>query len=148
MKGWYFVDGVCLHISMWFTYTMMTSWKHFGRYWCFVQGIHRSPVNSHHKGQWRGALMFSLICAWINGWVNNREAGDLRRHRAHYDVIVMQGIMIHVVCAIILCCVVPMNTKLIICLNVRFYLQDREPNYQIPWKSTGGMVEIKSSKLW
>ena len=38
------------------------------------------------KGQWRGALMFSLICAWINGWVNNREAGDLIRHRAHYDV--------------------------------------------------------------
>ena len=52
-------------------------------------GIHRSPVNSSHKGQWRGALMFSLICAWINGWVNNLEAGDLRRHRAHYDVIVM-----------------------------------------------------------
>ena len=51
--------------------------------------IHRSPVNSSHKGQWRGALMFSLICAWINGWVNNREAGDLRRHRAHYDVIVL-----------------------------------------------------------
>ena len=32
---------------------------------------------------------FSLICAWINGWVNNREAGDLRRHCAYYDVIVM-----------------------------------------------------------
>ena len=44
---------------------------------------------STHKGQWRGALMFSLICAQINGWVNNREVGDLRRHRAHYDVIVM-----------------------------------------------------------
>ena len=42
-----------------------------------------------HNGQWRGALMFSLICARINGWVNNREAGDLRRHRVHYDVIVM-----------------------------------------------------------
>ena len=42
-----------------------------------------------HKGQWRGALMFSLICAWINGWVNNREAGDLRRHCAHYDITVM-----------------------------------------------------------
>ena len=42
-----------------------------------------------HKGQWRGALMFSLICAWINGWVNNREAGDLRRDRVHYDVTVM-----------------------------------------------------------
>ena len=46
-------------------------------------------VNSPHKGQWRGALMFSLICVWMNGWVNSREAGDLRRHRDHYDVIVM-----------------------------------------------------------
>ena len=45
--------------------------------------------NSPHKGQWRGALMFSLIYAWINDWVNNREAGDLRRQRDHYDVIVM-----------------------------------------------------------
>ena len=78
-------------------------WKHFPRYWPFVRGIHRWPVNSPHKGQWRGALTFSLICAWVNGWVNTREAGDLRchragydvtvisltRHRAHYDVIVM-----------------------------------------------------------
>ena len=64
-------------------------WKHFPRYWPFVRRIHRSPVNSPHKGQWRGALMFSLICARINGWVNNDEAGDLRRHRVHYDVIVM-----------------------------------------------------------
>ena len=32
------------------------------------------------------ALMFSLTCTWLMGWVNNREAGDLRRHRAHYDV--------------------------------------------------------------
>ena len=64
-------------------------WKHFPCHWPFVRGIHRSPVNSLHKGQWGGALMFSLICAWINGWVNNREAGDLRCHRAHYDVTVM-----------------------------------------------------------
>ena len=64
-------------------------WKHFTRYWPFVRGIHRSTVNSSHKGQWRGALVFSSICAWINGWVNNREAGDLRHHLAHYDVIVM-----------------------------------------------------------
>ena len=64
-------------------------WKHFLRYWPFVRGIHRSPVNSPHKGQWRAALMSSLICAWINGWVNNREAGDLRRHRTNYDVTVM-----------------------------------------------------------
>ena len=64
-------------------------WKHFPRHWLFVQGIHRSLVNSPHKGQWRGALMFSLICAIINGWVNNREDGDLRCHRAHCDVTVM-----------------------------------------------------------
>ena len=63
--------------------------KHFPRYWPFMRVIHRSSVNSPHKGQWRGALMFSLICVWINGWVNNREAGDLRRYSAHYDVIVM-----------------------------------------------------------
>ena len=49
----------------------------------------RSPVNLPHKGQWRGALMFSLIYAWMNDWVNNREAGDLRRQHGHYDVIVM-----------------------------------------------------------
>ena len=61
----------------------------FPRYWPFVRGIHRSPVNSPHKGQWRGALMFSLICVWIIGWVNNREAGDMRRYRANYDVIAM-----------------------------------------------------------
>ena len=64
-------------------------WKHFSRYWRLVWGIPRLPVNSPHIGQWRGALMFSLICARINGWANNREAGDFRRHRAHYDVIVM-----------------------------------------------------------
>ena len=61
----------------------------FPRYRPFVRAIHRSPVISPRKGQWRGALMFSLIWVWINGWVNNREAGDLRRHRAHCDVIVM-----------------------------------------------------------
>ena len=64
-------------------------WKHFPRHWPFVRGIHRSPMNSPHKGQWRGALMFSLICARLNGWVNNREAGDLRRHGVHYDITVM-----------------------------------------------------------
>ena len=65
-------------------------WKHFLHYWLFVQGILRSPVNSPHKGQWCRALMLSLICALMNnGWVNNREAGDLRCHHAHCDVIVM-----------------------------------------------------------
>ena len=64
-------------------------WKYFPRYWPLVWGIHRSPLNSPHKGQWRGALTLSLIRAWVNDGMNNREAGDLRHHRAHYDVIVM-----------------------------------------------------------
>ena len=51
----------------------------------------RSPVNSPHKGQWRGVLMFTLICARINGWVNNREAGDLRPNRAHYGVMLLHA---------------------------------------------------------
>ena len=70
-------------------YDDVIKWKHSPHYRPFVWGIHRWPVNSPHKGQWRRALMFSLICAWINGWVNNREAGDLRRHHTHYDVTVM-----------------------------------------------------------
>ena len=61
----------------------------FRRYWALVRGIKRSPVNSLKKSQWRGALMFSLICAWTNSRENIRGVGDLRRHRAHYDVTVM-----------------------------------------------------------
>ena len=64
-------------------------WKHFARYWPFVRGIHRSPVNLPHKGQWRGALKFSLICAWTNTLANSGDTGYLKRHRAHYDVIAM-----------------------------------------------------------
>ena len=65
-------------------------WKHFSRYWPFVRGIHRSPVNSPLKGQLRGALMFSLICVWIDG-LSKQEGDDLRRCRSHYDVTVMLG---------------------------------------------------------
>ena len=64
-------------------------WNPLPRYWPSVRGIRRSPVNSPHKGQSCWVLMFSLICACTNDWVNNRDAGDLRRHRAHYDVTVM-----------------------------------------------------------
>ena len=72
-----------------FVHDDVIKWKHFLRYWLFVRGIHRSPVNSNHKGQWRGALMFYFICRWTNGWANHRDAGDLRRHRTHYGVTVM-----------------------------------------------------------
>ena len=51
-------------------------WKHFPRYWPFVRGNHRIFD-----------ILFDLRLK--NGWVNNRETGDLRRHRAHYDVTVM-----------------------------------------------------------
>ena len=64
-------------------------WKYFPRNWSFVRGVHRSPVTSPNKGQWRGALMFSLICAWKSGLETPWDG--LRRHRAHYDVRVMSA---------------------------------------------------------
>ena len=73
-----------------FSHDVAIKWKHFPHYWPFVRGIHCSPVNSPHKGQWRGALMFSLIFTWTNGWVNNWDKGDLGWHHAHYDVTVMR----------------------------------------------------------
>ena len=73
-ERWYFVS---YHVATW--------WRHqtqaFFALLVICGGIHRPPGNSPHKGQWRGTLMFSLICAWIN----NGDAGDLRRHGAHYD---------------------------------------------------------------
>ena len=107
----------------WQLHEDIIKWKYFLRYRPFVRGIHQSPVNSPHKGQWRGALMFSLVCAWTNDWVNNRDADDLRRHRvlmfslicarmndwvnnrevgdlrrnpAHYDVTVIYIINLHI----------------------------------------------------
>ena len=73
----------------WCIHDDVIKWKDFPRYWPFVRRIHRSPVNSPHKGRWRRPLMFSLICAWIDGWANSHEGGDLRRHRVHYNVILM-----------------------------------------------------------
>ena len=72
----------------WHTTSMRSWWCHQMETFSPLLAIW-SPVNSPHKGQWRGALMFSFICVWINGWVNNREAGDLRRYHSHYDIIVM-----------------------------------------------------------
>ena len=70
-----------------------SSWRHPMKTFSAVPAIcaGNSPVTGEFpvQSQWRGDLMFSLICAWINGWVNNREAGDLRHHRTHYDVPVM-----------------------------------------------------------
>ena len=79
------------------------------------------PVNSPHKGQWRGALMFSLICTWINGWVNNREAGDLRHYRVHNDVIVMNTMAI----------TIPYHTILLISCYVISIIKNREKYFQV-----------------
>ena len=80
------IDGLAPYITRpSTTHDDIIKWKHFPRYWPFVQGFHRSQVNSPHKGQWRGALM----CTWTNNWVNNRGASDLRHHYTHYDVTVM-----------------------------------------------------------
>ena len=63
---YHFIQITAIHL-----HDHVIKWKHFQRYWPFLRGIHRSPVNSPHKGQCRGALMFSLDCAWTNDWVNN-----------------------------------------------------------------------------
>ena len=62
---------------------IVTKWKYFKRYWPFVRGIYRSPMDSPHKGQWRGVLKFSLICAWTNGsarWWFVKSSRLLWRH--------------------------------------------------------------------
>ena len=49
-------------------------WKHSPPYWPFVRGIHWPLVNSLHKGQWRGAMMFSMICVLIK-WLRKQSFG-------------------------------------------------------------------------
>ena len=83
--GWWDRCRICI---VWWRH----KWRHFPRYWAFVWGIHRPPVNSSHKGQCSGALMFSFICAWTNNWVNNRDAGDLRRTRFWWALFHLQSI--------------------------------------------------------
>ena len=80
------IRGQCVHSGR---YDDVIICKHFPRYRPFVRGIHRSPVNFPRKGQWRGAFMFSFNYACTNGWVNDHDTGDLRRHRIHYYVTIM-----------------------------------------------------------
>ena len=88
-KVWSFVVDCVLGTANSGCHDDVIKWKHFLRYWPLVREIHQSPVNSPHKDQWRGVLMYSLICVWTNGWANNGEAAALGRHRAHYYIIVM-----------------------------------------------------------
>ena len=96
-KWWFDTEQVTSHYQhqwSWWRHQMET----FSALLALCAGNSPVPVNSPHKGQWRRALMFSLIYAWIKDWVNNREAGDLRRHRGHYDVIVMWSNSIMHIC--------------------------------------------------
>ena len=72
-----------------FCHKDVIKWKHLPRYWPYVRGIHRSQVNSYTKASDAELWCFLFICAWTNVWVYNRNAGDLRRHRAQNDVIVI-----------------------------------------------------------
>ena len=65
MKDWTCAQTTIIHGDV-------IKWKHFPRYWPFVRGIQRWLVNSPHKGQWRGALMFSLICT-LNKRLNKQS---------------------------------------------------------------------------
>ena len=91
-KPWY--SAGCYHSHLTYRESETTWWRHqmetFSASLAICEGNSPVPVKSPPKGQWRGAFRFSLICVWINGWVNNREAGYLRRYPAHYDVIVMK----------------------------------------------------------
>ena len=89
LNQYHLLSGMLFITPLVFIHDDVIKWKHFPRYWAFLRGIRRSPVNSPHKGQGRGALVFSLICAWANGWANHRGAGDLWRRCAHYNVTVM-----------------------------------------------------------
>ena len=97
------------------------------RYLPFVRGVHRSPVISPHKGQWRGTLMFSLICAWINGWVNNREADDLWPHRPHYDVTSRY------------------RANLTSYAVLEFEKHNRTPLYSISWNGTSNNIFVQNA---
>ena len=59
-----------------------------------MRGIHRWPVKFPSKRPVTRSFGVSLIYAWTNGWVNNGDDGGLRRHRAHYDVVVMYFISV------------------------------------------------------
>ena len=123
-SGW---STDCLWTQNMYIHDDVIKWKHIQRYWPFVRGIHRSPVNSPHKSQWRGALMFSLICAWTNGWVNN-HAGDLRRHCAKYDVTICGNWSGY-------------NHRDLICTHTFFILYQVFPDHLLPTVQAGTWTE-------
>ena len=74
-------------LPLWWRHQMET----FSALLSLCEGNSPAAGNSPHKGQWRGALVFSWIWAWTSGWANNRDSGYLRHNGTHYDITVMQG---------------------------------------------------------
>ena len=70
--------------NSWWSHQMET----FSAILAICAGIHQGPLAQRPVTR---SFDVSLICAWLKGWVNNREAGDLIRHRAHYDFTVMMN---------------------------------------------------------
>ena len=113
------------HRTRWRGTIKMSWWRHqMGTFSALLAPwAGNSPVTGEfrHKGQWHGALVFSLVCAWTNGWINNRDAGGLRRQCAHYDVTVMPW------------------------LQMTFYLRMNKPMSKQSW---GWWFETPSRSLW
>ena len=85
--------ALLIYREMWLDFAWLRH-QHFSCHWPFVRGLHRPPVDSPHKDQWRGALMFSFMCAWTNGWANSEDVGDLRRQSAHCYVTVIESLLL------------------------------------------------------
>ena len=93
VEGWEFVGGHTGTIIQ--VFILITWWRHqmqtFSALLALCEGNPTVIVGFPRKWQWLRYLLFSLICAWTNSWANNLDAGDLRRHRVHYDVTVMKA---------------------------------------------------------
>ena len=83
-------------VTAFYVFAASPRWRHQMEAFSSLLALYagNSPVTGEfpYKGQWRGTLMFSFFCAWTNDWVNNRDAGDLRRH---CDVLVQGDIFIY-----------------------------------------------------
>ena len=132
------------------------TWKRFQCYWPFLRAWWRHQMEtfsallalcagiSPHKGHWRGALIFSLICVWINDWVNNREAGDLRRYRAHYDVTLMGNLTVTGGCLSQRASSnAEFGVRFDVCLDKLLHRQWRCPWFETVWRPCDITVMVK-----
>ena len=81
----FIIQGIFVTVLSWWRHQMET----FSALLVLCEGNSPVVMDSRHKGQWRRALMYYLVCARTGGWANNRDAGDFRRHRVHYGVVIM-----------------------------------------------------------